>query len=96
MFKNPAPSCYDGWKNALPGNRIYKDKKFDTYKINKEKPLQTITASYSKGRNGALHYENFRMLTPGEVKLASSFAYDYECNDILYVCGMSVPTFSNV
>ena len=90
-FSNPAPSCLEGWKSSLPGDKIYKDKKFDTYKINPNETLKTITASYSKGRNGALHYDVFRMLTPGEVKLASSFAFDYECKDILYVCGMSVP-----
>lgn len=90
-FNHPSPSCKAGWEITTPGNRIYKDTKFDTYKIDKEKTLQTITASYSKGRNGALHYSDFRMLTPGEVKRASSFALDFHCKDILYVCGMSVP-----
>ena len=90
-FENPAPSCLDGWSKAKPGNSIYKDKKFDTYKIHPNKILNTITAQYSKGRGGALHYNKFRMLTPTEVFKASSFPLDYKCKDPLYICGMSVP-----
>lgn len=91
LFKNPAPSCYDGWLNSKHGESIYKDKKFDTYKINPNKPLKTITASNSKGRSGALHYKDFRMLTKSEVLKAQSFPQDYVCTDYYYICGMSVP-----
>ena len=91
LFDHPTPSCLDGWNKASPGGKLYKDKKFDTYKINPNKTLKTITASVSKGRGGALHYQEFRLLTKTEVYRAFSFPVDYICNDPYYLCGMSVP-----
>lgn len=91
LFDHPAPSCYEGWKSSKPGESIYKDKKFDTYKIDPNKVLKTITASNSKGRSGALHYKEFRMLTKSEVTKAQTFPQDYICDDYYYICGMSVP-----
>jgi DNA (cytosine-5)-methyltransferase 1 len=91
LFDHPSPSCYAGWNNAKPGCSLYIDKKFDSYKINPNNVLATITASCSKGRSGPLHYEKFRMLTKSEVYLAGSFPLDYECKDPYYFVGMSVP-----
>jgi len=91
LFDHPAPSCLEGWTSALPGAKLYDDKKFDTYKINPNETLKTLTASISKGRSGALHYKDFRLLTMSEVFKAFSFPLDYECEDPYYTCGMSVP-----
>jgi DNA (cytosine-5)-methyltransferase 1 len=91
LFDHPAPSCRDGWEKCTLGDSIYKDKKFDTYKINPDKALKTITAANSKGRSGALHYKEFRMLTKSEVYKSQTFPQDYDCHDPYYVCGMSVP-----
>lgn len=91
LFANPAPSCFDGWKNVKPGEKLYKDKKFMSYKINPNETLKTIASNSSKSREGALHYKEFRMLTKSELYKAFSFPLDYECEDPYYVCGMSVP-----
>jgi len=91
LFDHPAPSCFDGWETAKKGKPIYKNKKFDTYKRDPDKVLNTITASYSKARSGALHYSKFRMLTKTETYKSQTFPQDYESKDPLYMCGMSVP-----
>lgn len=91
LFKNPAPSCREGWDKCKIGKPIYSDKKFDTYKIDPSKILNTITASYSRHRGGALHYKVFRVLTKNEMFKASTFPLDYMYSDPAYICGMSVP-----
>jgi len=91
LFNNPSPSCKKGWDNALPGHKLYEDKKFTSYKIDPNKTLKTIASNSSKAREGALHYKDFRMLTQSEVYKAFSFPLDYECKDPYYVCGMCVP-----
>lgn len=91
LFDHPAPSCFEGWNIVKPGQSLYKDKKFDSYKINPNKVLNTITAACSKGRSGPLHYSEFRMLTKSEVYKAGTFPQDYICNDPYYFIGMSVP-----
>ena len=95
LFKNPAPCHKKYWDKCKPGenNGIYHPKGSlrDTYKIDPNKPLKTITANPSKGRGGALHYNKFRMLTKSEVLKAQTFPLDYECKDPYYICGMSVP-----
>jgi len=91
LFDHPSPSCFDGWNSCLPGESLYSDKKFDSYKINPKKVLGTLTASPSKGRSGPLHYSVFRMLTKSEVFKACTFPLDYKCDDPYYFGGMSVP-----
>jgi DNA (cytosine-5)-methyltransferase 1 len=95
LFKNPAPCHYEYWKKCKPGdnNGMYHPNGSlrDTYKINPEKPLKTITSNPSKGRGGALHYINFRMLTKSEVLKGGSFPLDYQAKDPYYLVGMSVP-----
>jgi DNA (cytosine-5)-methyltransferase 1 len=91
LFDHPSPSCFEGWVSCNPGESLYKDKKFDSYKINPNKTLSTITANCSKGRSGPLHYSTFRMLTKSEVYQAGSFPLDYKCHDPYYFVGMSVP-----
>jgi site-specific DNA-cytosine methylase len=92
LFKNPAPCHRKYWEMCKLGdnNGMHHPKGSlrDTYKINPNKPLKTITANPSKGRGGALHYNYFRMLTKNEVFKAQTYPLDYECKD--YLCGMRI------
>lgn len=91
IFENPAPSCFAGWIAAKKGCKLYGDKKYDSYKINPNNVLATLTANISKSRSGPLHYLEFRMLTKSEIYNAGTFPLDYECEDPYYFIGMSVP-----
>ena len=95
LFHHPAPCHKKYWEMCKPGenNGMYHPNGSlrDTYKINPEKVLKTITASPSKGRGGALHYKDFRMLTKSEVYKSQTFPLDYKSKDPYYMCGMSVP-----
>lgn len=82
------------WSKCKQGNSFStvheKGNFFNSYKINPNKPLNTITSN-EKQRCGAFHYSIPRHLTPKEVLLASSFPTDYNYSKPYYICGMSVP-----
>lgn len=61
------------------------------YKVDRNKPLKTITAHLSGG--DGYHYEKMRTLTTTELKLGGSYPldYDFATNKVKYLVGMSVP-----
>lgn len=64
---------------------------YSMHKIDRHKPLPTITA-HTKGGDG-YHYEKIRTLTKTELKLGGSFPLDYKFlgKKVKYIVGMSVP-----
>ena len=65
---------------------------FNSYKIDRNKALGTITAHIGGG-GGAYHDKDYRNLTRNEIVFGSSFPIDYDFlnENPKYVCGMSVP-----
>lgn len=63
---------------------------FNDYKVNKEKPLNTITAEVN---HGAWHYSIKRMINFEEAKKGGSYPLDYNFLKLnpKYLIGMSVP-----
>lgn len=63
---------------------------FNDYKVNKEKPLNTITAEVN---HGAWHYSIKRMINFNEAKKGGSYPSDYNFLKLnpKYLIGMSVP-----
>ena len=64
---------------------------FSYHKVDRNKPLQTITANTEGGCG--YHYEKIRTLTKTELKLGGSYPQDYNflVNKVKYLVGMSVP-----
>ena len=95
LFSNPSPCYKKYWKLCKYGESCStyhpKGSYHGAYKIDPNKPLNTLLANTSKSRDGAIHYNTFRMLTKNEVCMVGSFPLDYICDDYYYTIGMSVP-----
>lgn len=84
------------WVNSKEGDSFskvhHKGNFFNTFKVSRAKPSNTITAS-----SGAkfCHYDSPRELSDEEIAVIQTFPmdYDYLKNKTKYVCGMSVPPF---
>lgn len=91
LFHHPAPCHKKYWEMCKPGdnNGMHHPNGSlrDTYKINPKEVLKTITANPSKGRGGALHYKDFRMLTKSEVYKSQTFPLDYKAKTLTICAG---------
>lgn len=81
------------WKKVKPGQSFSvaheKGSCFNCSKINPNKASKTVTAK----KNFLWHWESPRLLSNKQILRLQSFPDDYNCNNIHYVCGMSVPPF---
>lgn len=79
-------------KEGSPFSKVHeKGSMHSMYKVDRNKPLKTITAHLNGG--DGYHYDKMRTLTTTELKLGGSYPLDYDfvTNKVKYLVGMSVP-----